>query len=90
MWAWPMPLLLALYGNSSQEESNKQAQQAIDKALSLDNKLAAAFAFQGVLLSLTEPLKAEKPFKRAIELDPNYAMAYLCHGLFMVWIGIKN
>ncbi len=73
-------ILLALYGNSSQEESNKQAQQAIDKALSLDNKLAAAFASQGLLLSPTEPLKAEKAFKRAIELNPNYAMAYLWYG----------
>ena len=73
-------ILLALYGNSSQEEAIVQAQQAIDKALSLDNKLAAAFASQGLLLSPTEPLKAEQSFKRAIELNPNYAMAYLWYG----------
>ena len=70
-------ILLALYGNTSREEANKQAQQAIDKALSLDNKLAAAYASQGLLLSPTDPIQAEQSFKRAIELNPNYAMAYL-------------
>lgn len=73
-------LLLSLYGNSSQEVANKQAKQAIDKALSLDDKLAAAYASQGLLLSASEPLKAEESFKRAIELNPNYAMAYLWYG----------
>ena len=73
-------ILLALYGNSSQEEANKQAQQAIDKALSLDNKLAAAYASQGLLLSPTEPSKAQQSFKRAIELNPNYGMAYMWYG----------
>jgi TolB-like protein/Tfp pilus assembly protein PilF len=73
-------ILLALYGNSSREEANKQAQQAIEKALSLDNELAAAYASQGLLLGPTEPLKAEQSFKRAIELNPNYAMAYLWYG----------
>jgi TolB-like protein/Flp pilus assembly protein TadD len=73
-------ILLALYGNNSREEANKQAQQAIDKALSLDNNLAAAYASQGLLLSPTEPLKAEQLFKRAIELNPNYGMAYMWYG----------
>jgi TolB-like protein/Flp pilus assembly protein TadD len=73
-------ILLALYGNSSQEHANKQAQQAIDKALSLDNTLSAAYASQGLLLSPTEPLKAQQSFKRAIELNPNYGMAYMWYG----------
>ena len=73
-------ILLALYGNSSREEANMQAQKAIDRALSLDNKLAAAYASQGLLLSPTEPLKAEQSFKRAIELNPNYGMAYMWYG----------
>jgi tetratricopeptide (TPR) repeat protein len=73
-------ILLALYGNSSREEAYKHAQQAIDKALSLDNKLAAAYASQGLLLSPTDPSKAEQSFKRAIELNPNYGMAYMWYG----------
>jgi TolB-like protein/Flp pilus assembly protein TadD len=73
-------ILLALYGNNSREDTNKLAQEAIDKALSLDVNLAAAHASQGLLLSPTEPLKAEQSFKRAIELNPNYAMAYLWYG----------
>ncbi|MFT5838132.1 MAG: TolB-like protein/Tfp pilus assembly protein PilF [Flavobacteriales bacterium] len=73
-------ILLALYGNNSRDEAHKQAQQAIDKALSLDHELAAAFASQGLLLSLTEPSRAQQSFKRAIELNPNYGMAYLWYG----------
>lgn len=73
-------ILLALYGNSSREDAYKQAQQAIDKALSLDNKLAAAYASQGLLLSPTDSSKAEQSFKRAIELNPNYGMAYMWYG----------
>jgi TolB-like protein/Flp pilus assembly protein TadD len=80
-------ILLALYGNSARDEANTQARQAIDKALSLDISLAAAYASQGLLLSPTEPLNAEKSFKRAIELNPNYAMAYLWYGSLLQNIG---
>ncbi|MFT6270501.1 MAG: TolB-like protein/Tfp pilus assembly protein PilF [Alphaproteobacteria bacterium] len=73
-------ILLALYGNSSRDEADQKARQAIDKALILDNELAAAYASEGLLLSMNEPLKAEQSFKRAIELNPNYAMAYLWYG----------
>jgi TolB-like protein/Flp pilus assembly protein TadD len=73
-------MLLALYGNTSQEEANEDARQAIDKALSIDNQLAAAYASQGLLLSAVDKLSAEQSFKRAIELNPNYAMTYLWYG----------
>ena len=73
-------LLLALYDNQSQDEANSLARQAIDKALSIDDKLAAAYATEGLLLSPTDYAKAENSFKRAIGLNPNYAMSYLWYG----------
>jgi TolB-like protein/Tfp pilus assembly protein PilF len=73
-------LLLALYGNKSQEEANTLARQAIDKALSIDDQLAAAYATEGLLLSPSDYEKAEKSLKRAIVLNPNYPMSYLWYG----------
>jgi len=73
-------ILSALYGNTSKERASKHAQQAIDKALSIDSEFAAAYASQGLLLSWEDVVKAEQSFKRAIELNPNYAMTYMWYG----------
>lgn len=76
-------VLAALYGNTSREQANEKAQQAIDKALSINSEFAAAYASQGLLMSWDDKLKAEQSFKRAIELNPNYAMAYMWFGSLM-------
>ena len=73
-------ILSALYGNTSKERASKHAQQAIDKALSIDSEFAAAYASQGLLLSWEDLVKAEQSFKRAIKLNPNYAMTYMWYG----------
>jgi TolB-like protein/Tfp pilus assembly protein PilF len=73
-------LLLALYGNHTQEEANVLARQALDKALSIDGDFAAAYATEGLLLSTSDYEKAEESFKRAILLNPNYPMSYLWYG----------
>jgi TolB-like protein/Tfp pilus assembly protein PilF len=73
-------LLLALYGNKAQDEANKLARQAIDKALSIDDQLAAAYATEGLLLSPSDYVKAEESFRRAIVLNQNYPMSYLWYG----------
>ncbi|MFT4941754.1 MAG: TolB-like protein/Flp pilus assembly protein TadD [Paraglaciecola sp.] len=73
-------ILSALYGNTSKEQASENAQQAINKALSIDSQFAAAYATQGLLLSWDDEVKAEQSFKRAIELNPNYAMAYMWYG----------
>lgn len=73
-------LLAALYGNTSKEEANIKAQQAIDRALSINSKFAAAYASQGLLMSERDIVKAEESFKKAIELNPNYAMTYMWYG----------
>ena len=73
-------LLLAMYGNMSQQEADEKARAAIDKALSIDNEFAAAYASQGLLLSESNFEEAEASFKRAIALNPNYAMTYMWYG----------
>jgi TolB-like protein/Flp pilus assembly protein TadD len=73
-------ILSALYANTSKEQASINAQQAIDKALSIDTEFAAAYASQGLLMSWEDVLKAEQSFKRAIELNPNYAMTYMWYG----------
>lgn len=73
-------ILAALYGNTSMEEANVKAQQAIDKALAIDSEFAPAYASQGLLLSSGDLVKAEQSFKKAIELNPNYAMTYMWYG----------
>jgi TolB-like protein/Tfp pilus assembly protein PilF len=76
-------ILLALYGTLPEEEANQNAQIAIDRALSLDAKLADAHASQGLLFSSTNRGKAEASFKQAIDLNPNYAMSYMWYGSFV-------
>ena len=73
-------ILLALYGTLPKEEANKSAQGAIDKALALAPELADAHASQGLLLSNIDNEQAELSFKKAIGLNPNYAMTYMWYG----------
>jgi len=73
-------LLLALYGNLSEQQANKEAKQAIEIALILNPNLAAAHASQGLMLSGVDEKKAEQSFKLAIDINPNYAMAYMWYG----------
>lgn len=73
-------MLLALYGNLPVSKSNVAAQIAIDKALQIDSELAAAYASQGLLYSRTDKNKAITSFKKAIGLNPNYAMTYMWYG----------
>ena len=76
-------ILLAAYGNRPVKEAREIAQQAIDRAFSIDINLAEAHASQGLMWRESEPDKAEESFKRAMELNPNYAMTYLWYGGLM-------
>lgn len=90
--------LLGDYGIEPGKESGPKAKAAALKALEIDDQLAEGHCSLGNVLSLVEwnfP-KAEPEFKRAIELNPNYATAYqwysnsLCsrgqfeHGMTMI------
>jgi serine/threonine-protein kinase len=66
------------YGINSPREALEQAQTAVAKALSLDENLAEAHTTLGhlKLYYYWDWKDAEAQFKRAIDLEPNYAAAH--------------
>ncbi len=62
-------------------EANPKARQAAERALQLDDSLAEAHSAVGaVLANQREWSVAEREFKRAIELNPQYATAHYFYG----------
>ena len=79
----------AEYGALSPEEAVPKAEAAAKKALEIDETLAEAHAALGAIKHRFEwdwP-GAEREFKRAIELNPNYATAYHWYALYLVSMG---
>ncbi len=71
--------LRAQYGGLLLELIRSKASAAIDEAFSLDENLAAAYAARGLNASELDQDSveaAERDFRKAIELEPNYAPAY--------------
>jgi tetratricopeptide (TPR) repeat protein len=70
-------LLQVLYSGLPQDEMLARAQAATDRALALDDRLAEAYTSLGFIeLYRSDYEAAEVTFKRALELNPNYARAY--------------
>jgi len=78
--------LLPTYGGGAPRESMPKAKEAALKALSLDNNLAEAHAALGGVLSHYDYDFAggEREYKRAIELNPNYATAHQWYGRTLI------
>ena len=73
----------------SQAEAVSKTRAAAKKALELDEALAEAHASLG-LIAMNGDFnwaEAEKEYKRAIELNPNYATAHQWYGEFLAWLG---
>jgi serine/threonine-protein kinase len=70
--------LLSAYGGVSPRDSMPQAKTAALKALALDDNLAEAHASFGQIIVYYDQdfNAAEREYKRAIELNPNYAPAH--------------
>lgn len=66
-----------------------KAKAAANKALSLDPELAEGYAARGTVRRIYEWdwAGAESDFKRAIELNPNYARAHLGYALLLSALG---
>jgi DNA-binding winged helix-turn-helix (wHTH) protein/TolB-like protein len=78
-----------LYGIEAPRQANTDAKGAVLQALNLDDTLAEAHASLGVIAFYYDwdwP-KAEQEFRRAIALNPNYAMAYDWYALYFVAMG---
>jgi serine/threonine protein kinase/Flp pilus assembly protein TadD len=74
--------LLSNYGDAQPRETKPTAREAALKALSLDDRLAEAHATLGAILNDYDYdfTGAEREYKRAIELNPNYASAHQWYG----------
>ena len=78
--------VLSGYSIASPGESFPQARTAARKALEIENGLAQAHATLGLILGDYdhEWTAAEAEFKRAMELDPNYATAHHWYALLLM------
>jgi serine/threonine protein kinase/Flp pilus assembly protein TadD len=84
--------LISLYGDVPPKEFFPKAKEAALKAIALDETLAEAhnslaYATYRFYWDFTE---AESEFKRAIELNPNYATAHFWYGEFLMNQGRFN
>ncbi len=78
--------LLEQRGGLPPEEAFPKAEEAARKALELDETLAEAHASMGLIKSLYrwDWNESEKHYKRAIELNPNYATGYGGYGMLLI------
>lgn len=79
-------LLLGEYLFLSPQESFPLAKEMAQKALELDPGLAEAHAALGDIKYFYDwnAVEAEKEYKRAIEIKPNYATAHIYYGWFLM------
>ncbi len=82
-------VLLYTYGILPPQESAPKAKGAVTKALELDDKLAEAHtSLAFVLLAYYwDWAEAEKEFRRAIDLKPNYSLAYQWYAWYFLNTG---
>ena len=73
-------------------EAFPQARAAVNRALAIDDTLGEAHATLGHIRFQYDRdwAGAEKEFKRAIELNPNYAGAHHWYALCLVWMGRQD
>jgi len=77
-------VLIPSYRNGPVREAMQPAREAAQKALSLDGELAEPHATLGrVNANEYDFAGAEREYKRAIELDPNYATAHQWYGILL-------
>jgi TolB-like protein/DNA-binding winged helix-turn-helix (wHTH) protein/cytochrome c-type biogenesis protein CcmH/NrfG len=75
--------LLSYYGILSENQANPIVEDAIDRALAIDDTLGEAYTSLGSLLEDSDWSESEKAYQRAIDLSPNYARAYHWYAVSM-------
>jgi tetratricopeptide (TPR) repeat protein len=70
-------------------DNPRLARESVQKALELDNQLAEAHNSLAELLYRFDRdlVGAEKEFKQALELDPNYAPAHHWYSMYLAFVG---
>ena len=77
------------YGNEESAEALNKSREAAEKALALDPTLPEAHASLGLVESdAANWAKAAGHFRRAIELNPNFANAHMWYGRVLSWIDL--
>jgi TolB-like protein/Flp pilus assembly protein TadD len=83
--------LLNEYSGVPVTQAAPQAKTYAQRAIAIDESLAEPHATLGnVNRQLWQWAEAEKEFKRAIELNPNYATAYHWYSITLVYLGRKD
>jgi TolB-like protein/Tfp pilus assembly protein PilF len=82
-------ILSVTYADAPAKEAMTSAREAIVKALELDDSLADAHAWHGVILAEYDWdwAAAEREFRRAVELSPNFAYAHKLYGEYLSYVG---
>ena len=78
-----------MFMGGARGQIDPQSRVHLQKALALDDTLAEAHASLGLLAMNVDWnwAEAEREFKRAIELNPNYATAHQWYGEFLAYMG---
>ena len=76
---------IGVYGIIPPKEAFSKAKTAANRALEIDDRLSEAHASLAWILTVYDWdwLSAEKEYKRAIELNPNYATAHQWYALYL-------
>ena len=81
-------VVLNEYAGTPTSETLPQAKAYAERAIAIDNQLAEPHATLGsVNDQLWQWAEAEREYKRAIEINPNYATAYHWYSIFLKNIG---
>ena len=88
-YAWQV-----FFGGLAREEGLARAQAAADKALALDDQLGEAYnSLAGIKEERGDYEGAEAMYRRALELNPNYATAYYWYGgptALRTWVDMRR
>jgi tetratricopeptide (TPR) repeat protein len=81
--------IIPFYSNLPPKPAFEEAKKATDKALAIDDTLAEAHASLGFLKEYYEWdwAGADKEYKKAINLNPNYATAHQWYGMYFMKLG---
>ena len=84
--------VLGWYANHPFEETFPKAKALAEKALEIDNSLAEAHATLGLVLHsyYLDWARAENEYKRALELNPDYATAHHWYGWYLIEVGRRD
>jgi TolB-like protein/DNA-binding winged helix-turn-helix (wHTH) protein/Tfp pilus assembly protein PilF len=82
-------ILAVTYADAPAEEAMNRARESVLTALALDEHDPAAHAWLGVILTERDWdwIGAERAFRRALELDPNFAYAHKLYAEYLSYIG---